>query len=171
MALSVEFSVLSKRAMCRVVAKLCSGLCVAMATLSITGCMSSVGPTVQATKQISGFSIASLQDLDLSDEILADAMSIQHAVSEAAPFNTHTLASRYSPDTPDTLGTSPLLWSNQVTGSQGEISYLIEKPSGNDVCKHFKSTRLSFEGVATYKGVSCSTSNGGWKLHSFFPVS
>ncbi|MEW7008851.1 RT0821/Lpp0805 family surface protein [Lentilitoribacter sp. EG35] len=126
--------------------------------------MSSVGPTVQATQQIGNYSIAALQDLDLSDEILADAMSIQHAVSKAKPFNIDTLASV------DNSNISPLFWSNNVTGSQGEISYLSEKASGNGVCKHFKSTRLSFEGVSSYKGVSCSTSNGGWKLHSFYPV-
>lgn len=160
MSLPVESSVSAKRAMCRVVAKLCIGL----GALSLAGCMSSVGPTVQATKQISDYSVAAFQGLDLSDEVLADAMSIQHAVSGAKPFTTDTLASADNSDIP------PLFWSNDVTGSQGEVSYLSEKTSGNSICKHFKSTRLSFEGVASYKGVSCQTSNGGWKLHSFFPV-
>lgn len=164
MSLSVEFSVSAKRAMCRLVAKLCSVLCLGMSVLTLAGCMSSVGPTVQATKQIGDYSVAALQDLDLSDEVLADAMSIQHAVSGSKPFKVDSLASA------DNSNISPLFWSNDVTGSQGEISYLSEKSSGNGICKHFKSTRLSFEGVSSYKGVSCSTSAGGWKLHSFFPV-
>lgn len=164
MSLTVESSVSAKRAMCRVVAKLCFGLGLGMGVLSLGGCMSSVGPTVQATKQISNYSVAALQDLDLSDEVLADAMSIQHAVSGAKPFNIDILV------TADNTDVSPLPWSNDVTGSQGEISYLSEKASGNSICKHFKSTRLSFDGIASYKGVSCQTSNGGWKLHSFFPV-
>lgn len=160
MSLSLKSNITVKHAMCRLVAKMCFGLGV----LSLAGCMSSVGPTVQATKQIGGYSVAALQELDLSDEVLADAMSIQHAVSGVKPFNVDTLALA------DNSNMSPLFWSNNVTGSQGEVSYLSEKASGNGVCKHFKSTRLSFEGIASYKGVSCKTSNGGWKLYSFFPV-
>ena len=164
MYLCVEFNVLAKRAMCPLVAKLGIGLCSGLGILSLAGCMSSVGPAVLATKQISNYSIATLQDLDLSDEVLADAMSIQHAVSGAKPFNIDTLALA---DNSDIL---PIFWSNNVTGSQGEVSHLLEKPSKDGICKHFKSTRLSFEGVSSYKGVSCKTPNGGWKLHSFFPV-
>lgn len=168
----------SKGALCRVGTKV--GL--ALTCLALAGCMNSVTTTMNATSDVTSYAIATFDNLDLSDELMADAMTIQRIVVTSSPRQaTASLANADSADIADPflLDKQPedleqeqgLAWSNDLTGSQGEISYISEKPSGKTICRKFKTSRLSFEGVSLYKGVSCQSSSGGWKLQHFYQVS
>ena len=159
----------SKGALCRVGLK----VSITLTCLALAGCMNSVTTTMYATSDLTSYAIATFEKLDLSDEVMADAMTIQRVVVGSAPLK--AMASLDSTDAADPfiVDTRPqgLPWANDLTGSQGEVLYITEKPSGKTICRNFKTSRLSFEGVSLYKGVSCKSSSGGWKLQSFYQIS
>lgn len=159
----------SKGALCRVVTK----VSITLGCLALAGCMNSVTTTMNATSDVTSYAIATFDKLDLSDEVMADAMTIQRLVVGSAPLKAMVSLDRTDVEDPFIADTrsSGLPWANELTGSQGEVLYISEKPSGKTICRNFKTSRLSFEGVSLYKGVSCKSSSGGWKLQSFYQVS
>lgn len=137
-------------------------------TMSVAGCMSSVTTTMQASNDIAAYSIASYDKIKLSDEVLADALTIQRVVSKSGPQFIAAVENLEIVDPNKPVG---LAWSNNTTGSQGEITYISEKSSGNTICRDFKTSLLSFEGVRLYEGLSCKSSAGGWTLKKFTVIS
>lgn len=160
----------SKRAICRVASKVALLIC----TASLAGCMSSVTSTVQASKSVSEYAIASIEKLDLSDEVLADALSIQRAVTAADQTQIAGLSTAQPVETIDTaenISAPALPWENLATGSTGDISLISETRKGSKICRTFKTSRLNFDGVSLYEGRSCQSGNGGWTLRRFNQVS
>lgn len=148
--------------------RLASKVALLLSAVSLAGCMSSVTTTMQASNDIAAYSIASYDKIQLSDAVLADALTIQRVVSKSGP---EFLAAVESLDSANPQTPTGLAWSNDVTGSQGEITYISERTAGNTLCRDFKTSLLSFEGVSLYQGLSCKSSSGGWTLKKFSEIS
>ncbi|MDH7800054.1 MULTISPECIES: RT0821/Lpp0805 family surface protein [unclassified Rhizobium] len=65
------------------------------------------------------------------------------------------------------LAEQPLPWANAATGSAGVVTTIREDKSSGFVCRDFKTTRHSFEGVASYTGQACMSETGEWLLTRF----
>ena len=150
------------------VSRLSSKLTLLLCGLSLAGCMSSVTTTIQASNDIAAYSIASYDKIKLSDAVLADALTIQRVVSKSGP---EFIAAVETLEQTGSDAPTGLAWSNDVTGSQGEITFISERTAGTSLCRNFKTSLLSFEGVSLYEGLSCKSSSGGWTLKKFSEVS
>ena len=82
----------------------------------------------------------------------SDQASIRNAVSSA---NLEELAG------------APLAWANVETGSRGAVFDIGEVSDKGAVCRRFRGSRQSFDGVRLFKGETCMAANGGWWMRSF----
>lgn len=64
----------------------------------------------------------------------------------------------------------PLNWANQDTGSKGTIFQITELREDGALCRQFKTSRESFEGVALYAGSVCVGTDKQWVVRSFLGV-
>lgn len=62
------------------------------------------------------------------------------------------------------LADQPLPWANASTGSAGVVTAIHEDKSSGFVCRNFKTTRHSFEGIASYAGQACLSETGEWLM-------
>ncbi len=62
---------------------------------------------------------------------------------------------------------APLSWANQDTGSIGTISEIRESNEDGQLCRNFKTSRESFEGVAMYAGSTCMDTEKKWFVRNF----
>jgi 17 kDa outer membrane surface antigen len=65
------------------------------------------------------------------------------------------------------LGPKPLSWANQDTGSSGMVSEIAEAKEDGQLCRKFKTSRESFEGIALFAGKACLEDSGEWAMSSF----
>jgi surface antigen len=65
------------------------------------------------------------------------------------------------------LGPKPLSWANQDTGSVGSVSEIAEAKENGQLCRRFKTSRESFEGIALFAGKACLEDSGQWAMSSF----
>jgi hypothetical protein len=86
---------------------------------------------------------------------VSDETTIRNAVSSADP---------------EQAKIEPLAWANAETGSRGSISEMLEKEEGGVLCRQFKASRESFDGVALYEGDACKGDRGVWYLRDFKPL-
>ena len=80
----------------------------------------------------------------------SDESTIRNAVSAADPE-----------------AAAALPWANAATGSRGTISRLVETSKDGRVCRRFRGTRESFDGVAAFSGEACLVRGGVWQLVAF----
>jgi 17 kDa outer membrane surface antigen len=66
-----------------------------------------------------------------------------------------------------TKAVAPLNWANQETGSTGTITDIRESKGDGILCRDFKTSRESFEGVAMYAGSTCLNAEKQWFVRSF----
>src|SRR5262245_34792074 len=87
---------------------------------------------------------------------VSDETTIRNAVSSADP---------------EQAKIEPLAWANSETGSRGSISEMLEKQEeGGMLCRQFKASRESFDGVALYQGDACKGDRGVWYMRDFKPL-
>jgi len=65
------------------------------------------------------------------------------------------------------IGSSSVPWANTATGSAGVVSQIREARADGHVCREFKTTRHSYEGIAVFSGQTCLTGSGDWMLTAF----
>ncbi len=88
---------------------------------------------------------------DAADSIrVSDTVVIRNAVSSA-----------------DLEQANGLSWANPETGSRGSVTGLAEYKDNNTLCRRFRTTRESFDGVAIYSGDICLASAGAWRIRAF----
>jgi surface antigen len=87
-----------------------------------------------------------------SPEQISDQATIRNAVSSANL---------------GVLGPQPLSWANQDTGSSGTVLEIAEAKEDGQLCRKFKTSRESFEGIALFAGKACLDDSGEWALSSF----
>jgi len=64
----------------------------------------------------------------------------------------------------ETLGGAPLPWANAQTGARGQVTNIAESRADGILCRSFRVSRESFDGVAMFKGEACMASPGAWKM-------
>ena len=60
-----------------------------------------------------------------------------------------------------------LFWANAETGSRGSITSLVEYKDRGTLCRRFRTTRESFDGVSMYSGDTCLAPAGAWRMRAF----
>lgn len=63
-------------------------------------------------------------------------------------------------------GKNSAAWENAAAGSSGVISAVSQAAGGGDgeICRSFRTTRASFDGIALYKGKACKYGASPWAL-------
>jgi len=69
----------------------------------------------------------------------------------------------------ESVSATPLAWANADTGSRGTITGVTESRKGNRLCRSFKTSRESFDGIALYGGETCLVS-GAWRMSPLDPL-
>ena len=119
-----------------------------LVALGLSGCMSSgFGLFGGPDKSISTNAVSAKS----SGETVSDAATVRNAVSSADVSRTG----------------SPIPWANASTGSAGVITSLSEDTDLGTVCRQFRTTRHSYEGIANFEGKACMEGDGRWQLLSF----
>ncbi|MGO4839694.1 RT0821/Lpp0805 family surface protein, partial [Rhizobiaceae sp. 2RAB30] len=67
----------------------------------------------------------------------------------------------------DALGATGLAWANTDTGSRGAITQLTQYDRKGLLCRKFKASRESFDGVRLYAGDACRAGDGSWRMLEF----
>jgi len=98
-------------------------------------------------------SVPANPNLPTDPQTVSDQTTIQNAVSSANLEQLHGGA---------------LAWANTATDSRGSIFDIVEIKRPSQVCRSFKSSRESFEGVSLYSGETCTVSGGtAWYMRIF----
>lgn len=122
---------------------------VAIACLPVAGCMGT------------GLGLADSVDTSLTTQSMpvtprrssdSDEATIRNAVSSADLGR---------------LKGEPLPWANSDTGSAGVVTAITQTQAGEITCRDFTTTSHSFNGIAKYRGTTCLTSAGDWKIVNF----
>lgn len=61
----------------------------------------------------------------------------------------------------------PLAWANTDTASRGSIFDIVEVKRKSALCRSFKTSRESFEGISIYSGEACTQQGGAWYMRIF----
>ena len=61
----------------------------------------------------------------------------------------------------------PRSWANADTGATGVITAIAESRAGDTICRTFQTSRQRFDGIALYKGETCTKGGGQWTLTRF----
>ena len=130
-----------------------AGVTLIAASLVVSGCAGGFRLS-DANKDASLLTGAVAPDpLAVADQAKAsDKTTIRNAVSSA---NLEELAG------------SPLAWANIETGSRGAIFEIGEVSDKGAVCRRFRGSRQSFDGVRLFKGETCMAANGNWWMRTF----
>jgi hypothetical protein len=132
--------------------KTCRGvICIAAMSLPLTGCTSLdvLGGSPKVDRSIATGTIPGKPQSETS---LSDEATVRNAVS-SADLNK--------------MGANPLPWANAATGSAGVVSAIREDHNQGQVCRAFKTTRHSYDGIAVFAGQTCLTGSGDWMLTAF----
>lgn len=87
-----------------------------------------------------------------TSQTISDQATIRNAVSSA---NLEELRGK------------PLAWANAETRSRGTISDVVETRKKDVLCRRFRTSRESFDGVAIYSGEACLGRDGVWYMRAF----
>nr|WP_295469007.1 RT0821/Lpp0805 family surface protein [Mesorhizobium sp.] len=87
-----------------------------------------------------------------TSQTISDQVTIRNAVSSANL---------------EELGGKPLAWANAETRSRGAISEVVEVRKKDVLCRRFRTSRESFDGVSVYSGEACLGRDGAWYMRAF----
>jgi surface antigen len=58
-------------------------------------------------------------------------------------------------------------WANAETGSRGSVTNVEEYTDKEALCRRFRATRESFDGVTMFSGEACLAAAGAWRMRAF----
>jgi surface antigen len=125
---------------------------VSLAAALLSGCAMTGNSMDKAAADPSLVTNSVPQTPSSSPEQISDQATIRNAVSSANL---------------GVLGPQPLSWANQDTGSSGTVSEIAEAKEDGQLCRKFKTSRESFEGIALFAGKACLADDGEWAMSSF----
>lgn len=85
-------------------------------------------------------------------ERMSDETTIRNAVSSANL---------------DDIAGGRINWANSQTGSRGEITGLVEYMDETRLCRRFRVSRESFQGISLFRGEVCMSMAGEWWVRTF----
>lgn len=121
---------------------------------ALAGCTSSLdlfGNSDKVDRSISTGTVSAGGQPQTS-ETLSDEATVRNAVTSADITR---------------LSGSSLPWANTATGSAGVISSIQEARSDELICRNFKTSRHSYEGIAMFSGKACRSGDSDWMLTAF----
>lgn len=65
------------------------------------------------------------------------------------------------------IADQPIAWANPDTGSRGTITQVTEAKHGGRLCRRFAGSRERFDGVAMFRGETCTAGQGVWRIEAF----
>lgn len=107
------------------------------------------------------------------DKAATDPSLVTNSVPDTAAANPDqisdeaTIRNAVSSANLGVLGPKPLAWANQDTGSSGTVSEIAEARENGQLCRRFKTSRESFEGIALFAGKACLEDSGEWAMSGF----
>ena len=126
---------------------------VASLCIAVAGCGGGMGlRQVEADTSILTSAVAPDAALTGDPQKISDQTTIRNAVSSANL---------------EELGGQALSWANVDTQSRGAIFEVKEVRAKSVLCRKFRTSRESFEGVALYAGETCLGRDGAWYMRSF----
>lgn len=168
--------------------KLCRAFLVpaiASGTMILSGCMATTPRTLETSKllgqEVSHMVARHDVQLDLNATLLSDALRIQSVVigsvasdsniqfADLSSFQSNYMGSDEIDGHTNMLGSDMISWNNGDTGNRGRISSLDEIKTDDKVCRKFTTSRLSYDGVRNFEGLTCKTAENGWNLERFQP--
>jgi hypothetical protein len=124
-----------------------------LAVLPLSACASGFDlGKVEVDRSIVTGSIATDRGKTADSARLSDVATIRNAVSSA--------------DLTQATGQT-LSWANAETGSRGLIADLVEHKDKETLCRRFRTTRETFDGVTMFRGEACLSAAGAWTMRSF----
>ena len=127
---------------------------VGLAMLSLSGCMAGGFDLLSDSKVDRSVATGTVPQTPPSTDTLSDEMTVRNAVTSADVGR---------------IGAQPLAWANASTGSAGVIDTIVENNDAGQVCRQFRTTRHSYDGIAKFMGKTCLVGGGNWQLLSFQP--
>jgi len=134
--------------------KLPAVLHVFAASLALASCAGGVKLSkLDADPSLITSSVPTSANLPTDPQTVSDQTTIQNAVSSANL---------------EQLQGGALAWANTATDSRGSIFDIVEIKRSSQVCRSFKSSRESFEGVSLYSGETCAAAGStAWYMRIF----
>ncbi len=113
---------------------------------------------------------AGLSKLGVDDTIQTSAIPVQVEQNPTQSSDANIVRNVVSAVDLSASTGAPLNWVNQDTGSSGAISEIRESNDDGQLCRSFKTSRESFEGVALYSGSACMNAEKQWYIRNFVAV-
>ncbi|NLR95260.1 hypothetical protein HGP17_00245 [Rhizobium sp. P38BS-XIX] len=135
--------------------KLAKGVTIGVALVSLLtlgGCVGGGMDYLASAKVDRSVSTGTVPTAPVTTDSISDESTVRNAVSSA---DLHKLNGQ------------PIPWANASTGSAGVIDAITESNSSGVVCRQFRTSRHSYEGIANFSGRTCLVSQGEWQLLSF----
>jgi hypothetical protein len=110
---------------------------------------------------------AGLSKLGIDDTIQTSAIPVQVERNPTQDSDANIVRNVVSAVDLSASSDAPLNWVNQDTGSSGAISEIRESNTDGQLCRSFKTSRESFEGVALYNGLTCMNAEKQWYIRNF----
>ncbi|MDK4738780.1 RT0821/Lpp0805 family surface protein [Rhizobium sp. CNPSo 3464] len=135
--------------------KLAKGATMAIAIFSLFslgGCVGGGMDMLSSTKVDRSVSTGTIPTAPVTTDSVSDETTVRNAVTSA------DLAK---------LNGQPVPWANASTGSAGVIDTIVENNASGQVCRQFRTTRHSYDGIANFFGKTCLIGQGEWQLLSF----
>lgn len=135
--------------------KLAKGVTTAVALVSfftLGGCVGGGMDYLSSAKVDRSVSTGTVPTAPVTTDSISDEATVRNAVTSAdlQKLNGQTVP-----------------WANASTGSAGVIDAIVENNSSGVVCRQFRTTRHSYEGIANFSGRTCLVGQGEWQLLSF----
>ncbi|AVA20583.1 RT0821/Lpp0805 family surface protein [Rhizobium sp. LEGMi198b] len=135
--------------------KLAKGATMAIAIFSLFslgGCVGGGMDMLSSTKVDRSVSTGTIPTAPVTTDSVSDETTVRNAVT-SADLNK--------------LNGQPVPWANASTGSAGVIDTIVENNASGQVCRQFRTTRHSYDGIANFFGKTCLIGQGEWQLLSF----
>lgn len=123
-----------------------------IALFSLTGCVGGGMDFLSSAKVDRTVSTGTVPQAAVTTDTVSDEATVRNAVTSADLTK---------------LNGQPLPWANASTGSAGVIDTIVENSDAGQICRQFRTTRHSYEGIANFYGKTCLVSAGNWQLLSF----
>ncbi len=127
-------------------------MAVSIALLSLTGCVSGGIDFLSSAKVDRSVATGTIPQSPVTTDTVSDETTVRNAVTSADLTK---------------LNGQPLPWANASTGSAGVIDTIVENSDAGHICRQFRTTRHSYEGIANFYGKTCLIDAGNWQLLSF----
>lgn len=127
-----------------------------------------IAVALAAAVLLSACASASLTDAAVDDTLTTAALppEAEKPIDTTRRSDETTIRNAVSSADLDAAAGSGLSWANADTGSRGAVTQISEAKRQGRVCRSFRASRESFDGVAMYSGETCLAVDG-WKLVRF----